>query len=69
MQGKYEKKKEAVSEEMEVEASKMEKDVEEDFGVNSHQTDKPSDVTQPYTMPYDKIQYQAGQLAKYKKCL
>ena len=45
MQGKYEKKKEAVSEEMEVEASKMEKDVEEDFGVNSHQTDKPSDVT------------------------
>ena len=35
MQGKYENKKEAVTEEMEVEASKMEKDVEEDFGVNS----------------------------------
>ena len=33
MQGKYENKKEAVTEEMEVEASKMEKDVEEDFGV------------------------------------
>jgi len=31
-QGKYENKKEAVTEEMEVEASKMEKDVEEDFG-------------------------------------
>ena len=37
MQGKYEKKKEAVSEEMEVEASKMEKDVEEDFGVICNQ--------------------------------
>ena len=35
MQGKYENKKEAVTEEMEVEASKMEKDVEEDFGVKS----------------------------------
>ena len=35
VQGKYEKKKEAVSEEMEVEASKMEKDVEEDFGVSN----------------------------------
>ena len=42
MQGKYENKKEAVTEEMEVEASKMEKDVEEDFGVICHHN-MPSD--------------------------
>ena len=42
MQGKYENKKEAVTEEMEVEASKMEKDVEEDFGVICHQMNIPS---------------------------
>ena len=35
VQGAYEKKKEAVTEEMEVEAGKMEKDLEEDFGVVS----------------------------------
>ena len=35
VQGAYEKKKEAVTEEMEVEAGKMEKDFEEDFGVVS----------------------------------
>ena len=35
VQGTYEKKKEAVTEEMEVEAGKMEKDLEEDFGVVS----------------------------------
>ena len=31
-QAKYDKKKEAVLEEMEIEASKLEKDVEDDFG-------------------------------------
>ena len=35
VQGAYEKKKEGVTEEMEVEAGKMEKDLEEDFGVVS----------------------------------
>ena len=32
VQGKYERRKEGVSEEMEVEAGKLEQDVEEDFG-------------------------------------
>jgi hypothetical protein len=31
-QAKYDKKKEAVLEEMEIEASKLEKDIEDDFG-------------------------------------
>ena len=73
VQGAYEKKKEAVTEEMEVEAGKMEKDLEEDFGVVSKLPTRGQLIIKirftNMSRDLKDTKCQVGRFAKYQRCL